>query len=251
MKIVCWNMKWNSNLDKAWALLREMDADSALLQEARKPPASVSDWAEVNPEPWRITGRSVQWRSVVARLSDRVDIEWIESKSIGQGGSDDFIVSRPGTLAAAIVTPKGGSPLTVVSMYAAWESYSRFSGRSSTTLAVGSVHRMISDLTRLVGSRTRMIAAGDLNIYRRWSDRPTPWKWPDGFAMHYGTVLIAWPPSACRSLAPRHRTDVNQLVRTADRAEMCSPSILPESGSPGRQPSSLILSSPHATSPTA
>ena len=32
MKIVCWNMKWNGNRD--WALLREMDADIALLQEA-------------------------------------------------------------------------------------------------------------------------------------------------------------------------------------------------------------------------
>ena len=192
MKIVCWNMKWNGNRERAWALLREMDADIALLQEAGKPPPSVSDWAEVDPEPWRIAGRtgtSVQWRSAVARLSDRVDIEWIESKPIAQAGYYDFAVSRPGSLAAAIVTPKGGSPLTVASMYAVWENYTRHSGRSSATLAAGSLHRMISDLTRLVGRRTRMIAGGDLNIYRRKSDRPTPWTWPDGFAMHYGTVF--------------------------------------------------------------
>ena len=192
VKIVCWNMKWNSNRDRAWALLRDMDADIALLQEARKPPSSVSDWAEVNPGPWRIagrSGRSVQWRSAVARLSDRVDVEWINAKSIEEAGSYEFAVSRPGTLAAAIVTPKGGSPLIVASMYAAWENYTRHSGRSSATLAASSLHRMISDLTRLVGHRTRMIAGGDLNIYRRKSDRPTPWAWPDGFAMHYGTVF--------------------------------------------------------------
>ena len=189
MKIVCWNMKWNSNHDQAWALLRSMDADIALLQEARKPPPSVGDWAEVNPEPWRIAGRSVQWRSVVARLSDRVDVEWIEAKPIAQAGFYDFSASQPGTLAAAIVTPKGGIPMTVVSMYAAWENYSRYSGRSSVTLAASSLHRLISDLTRLVGPRTRMIAGGDLNIYRRSGDRPTPWKWPDGLDMHYGTVF--------------------------------------------------------------
>ena len=188
MKIVCWNMKWNSNRDRAWALLRDMDADIALLQEAREPPPNVSDWAEVNPEPWRITGLNVKWRSVVARLSDRVDVEWIEAKSIAEAGRYEFAVSRPGTLAAAIVTPKGGSPLTVVSMYAAWEYCTPYSGRSSAKLAAGSVHRLISDLTRLVGSRTRMIAGGDLNIWRRKSDRPTPWTW-DGFPMHYGTVF--------------------------------------------------------------
>ena len=203
MKIVCWNMKWNSNHDQAWALLRDMDADIALLQEARKPPPSVGDWAEVNPEPWQIAGRSVQWRSAVARLSDRVDVEWIEAKSIAQAGSYDFAASRPGTLAAAIVTPKGGSPLTVVSMYAAWENYSRYSGRSSVILAVSSLHRMISDLTRLVGPRTRMIAGGDLNIYRRRGDRPTPWTWPDGFAMHYGTVFDRMAAIGVPFIGPR------------------------------------------------
>ena len=95
MKIVCWNMKWSSNHEQAWAMLRAMDADIALLQKARKPPAGVDDWAEVNPEPWRIEGRTVQWRSAVARLSDLIDVEWIASKSIAQAGPYDFAVSRP------------------------------------------------------------------------------------------------------------------------------------------------------------
>ncbi len=203
MKVVCWNMKWNSNHDEAWALLRGMDADIALLQEARKPPPSVDDWAEVNPEPWRMAGRNVQWRSAVARLSDRVDVKWIEGKSIAQSGDHDFAVSRPGTLAAAIVTPKGGSPLTVVSIYAAWENYSRYSGRPSVTLAVSSLHRMISDLTRLVGPRTRMIVGGDFNVYRRRSDRATPWKWPDGWEMHYGTVFDRMEAIGVPFIGPR------------------------------------------------
>ena len=181
-------MRWNSDRDSAWALLRETDADIALLQEARQPPASAA-WADVNPGPWGIAGRRVTWRSAVARLSDRVDVEWIEAKPIALAGSHDFSVSRPGTIAAAVITPENGQPVTVVSMYAAWEYYAQQSGRPSASLAVSSLHRMISDLTRLVGPQTRLIAAGDLNIYRRKSDRPTPWRWPDGFDMHYGTVF--------------------------------------------------------------
>ena len=50
-----------------------------------------------------------------------------------------------------------------------------------------------------------MIAGGDLNIWRRKSDRPTPWTWPD--AMHYGTVFdrmaairaIRRPPGSART----------------------------------------------------
>ena len=188
MKIVSWNI---ARRKACWRVLREMDVDVALFQEATKPPRGVSDWAEieVNPGPWRIAGKKVNWRSAIVRLSDRVSAEWIEDHPLGTAKAGDFAVSRPGTLAAARITGPRLPALTVVSMYGAWENYSRYSNRTSVTMAAGSVHRAISDLSRLVGSRTRLIAAGDLNIYRRWSDKATPWKWPDGSSKHYGTIF--------------------------------------------------------------
>ena len=56
-------------------------------------------------------------------------------------------------------------------------------------MAMAGLHRAISDLTRLVGGRVRLIAAGDLNIYRRTSSKSTPWQWNDGGYRGYGTAF--------------------------------------------------------------
>ena len=188
MRIVSWNMKWNGDQARAWQMLREMDADVALLQEAVE--SHVPTWAEVSPGPWRTSWSDRRpWRTAVAKLSDRVDVEFLEPIPLGQGKRSDFTVSHDGTLAAAVVTPRKGAPLTVVSMYAAWEGFSQHSGRRRTTLAMPALHRAISDLTRLVGPRVRLIAAGDLNIYRRSSQKATPWRWNDGGRRGYGTAF--------------------------------------------------------------
>lgn len=190
MRIVSWNMKWNSDQKRGWQILREMDADIALLQEARRPPRGVNDWAELDPEPWRIAGHGVRWRSAIARLSDRVEVDWIPSKSLIEAGRREFAVSRPGSIVAATVNRKGRAPIVVVSMYAVWEKYATVANRKSKILAVGSAHRVISDLSRLVGSRTRLIAAGDLNAWnRKGGEHPTPFKYLDGGGTHYRTIF--------------------------------------------------------------
>jgi len=65
-------------------------------------------------------------------------------------------VSRPGTLAAALVTPRDGESFHAVSMYAVWETPNECT-RSEWIFADGSVHRIV--------------AAGDLNIYRGYGGR--------------------------------------------------------------------------------
>ena len=65
-------------------------------------------------------------------------------------------MSRPGTLAAALVTPRDGESFHAVSMYAVWETPNECT-RSEWIFADGSVHRIV--------------AAGDLNIYRGYGGR--------------------------------------------------------------------------------
>lgn len=189
MKIVSWNMKWNGNTSESWSLLREMDADVALLQECVKPPRGVSDWAGVSDSDWQIEGKERRpWRSAVVQLSERVEVEWIDSGSVGSGAPLE--ISRPGTLEAAVIRRAGRkTEHTVASMYAAWERYSRLSKRPKKVTAVASAHRVISDLTRLVGGRVRLIAAGDMNVIRCFGTKPHPFKYLDAGCYNYGPIF--------------------------------------------------------------
>ena len=125
MKIISWNI---ARRVSPWHCLLDMDVDIALLQEAAEPPAEVAERVEVDPAPWRTAGADADrpWRAAVVRLSDRACVEWIEPKSIEVAGPGEFAVSRPGTLAAATVTPPNADPqspilpFVVISMYAPW-----------------------------------------------------------------------------------------------------------------------------------
>ena len=91
-----------------------MGAAVALLQEAAEPPAEFADRIDVDTARWHTTGEDCDppraWRAAVVRLSNRVQVEWIEAKSIDDAGSGEFAVSRLGTLAAARVTTPGRDP---------------------------------------------------------------------------------------------------------------------------------------------
>lgn len=119
------------------------------------------------------------------RLSDRVQVQWLESTTVDEAGGGDLAVSRSRTLAAALVTPPEGDPLVVVSMYAVWER-PHSTARSSWIYADGSVHRLISDLSVFVGRERghRIIAAGDLNIFHGYGE------WNSAYwAARYDTVF--------------------------------------------------------------
>ena len=166
VKIICWNI---ARKHAAWRSLLEMDADLALLQEAGKPPPDVAERITTDAAPWRIPGKDSQapWRSAVVKLSDRIEVDWIEAKPVAEAAWNELAVSRPGSLAAARVTPPDGEPFIVVSLYAIWEGPLSSTG-SSWIFADASAHRLISDLSRFIGneSKHRILAAGDINTGR-------------------------------------------------------------------------------------
>ena len=169
VKVISWNI---AHREQAWHALCDTDADIALVQEATEPPADMPPSFEYRPATWRTAGAGHRpWRAAVIKLSNRIDVQWLEPTPIENARDGDLTVSRAGTLDAAIVTPPTGEAFVVVSMYALWEKpYPTTS--SSWIYADGSVHRLISDISVFVGQQLghRILAAGDLNILHGYGD---------------------------------------------------------------------------------
>ena len=176
MKIISWNMAhWHD----PWRCLLDMDIDLALLQEAGKPPPDVAERiqadpaVEVNPGPWetKFIGGISKFRTAIVKLSNRVEIDWIEARSIDKSEPRDLVSSWPGTLAAAAVKPPSGNSLIVVSMYAQWVRTHTRAG-SNFLFSDGSAHHIVSDLSAFIAKEDghRILAAGDLNILRGYGE---------------------------------------------------------------------------------
>ncbi|MDE0100982.1 MAG: hypothetical protein OXN91_09220 [Chloroflexota bacterium] len=179
IKVVSWNI---ATMIEPWKELAAMDADVALLQEARRPPAEVAEHLDIGPqESWDSHSWNSDWWCgrwpalydrwpMVVRLSDRVEVEWFKEISPVSGASPDEIeVSGFGTITAARVTPKDNSiePFIAVSMYGRWLGPHPSVG-PRWIYADASVHRIISDLSTFIGHedsrKHRILAAGDLNM---------------------------------------------------------------------------------------
>ena len=191
--VVSWNI---AKRHEPWRQLVKMDADVALLQEAVPPPDDVarlrdatlppaedtrpldigpqSSWDSHawNSDWWRGRGSALydRWPMVV-RLSNRVTVEWFKQVGpIGWADQEEIAVSGIGTIAAARVTPRDGSPepFIAVSMYDRWEAPHPSKNRSSWIYSDASTHRIISDLSAFISSTDpsthRILAAGDLNM---------------------------------------------------------------------------------------
>ena len=65
LKLIAWNVAQSCD---AWRMLIASDADIALLQEAREPPADVAKRINVDPAPWR-TGSTRLWRAAIVKIS--------------------------------------------------------------------------------------------------------------------------------------------------------------------------------------
>lgn len=184
LKIIAWNIARRA---EAWRRLLDSDVDIALLQEAAQPPPDVAARLDIDPAPWRTAGGGINrpWRTAVVRLSREAEVEWIEPKALEHAGPGELAVSRLGTLSVAIATPRVGKSFVVASMYATWEKpHSSTGGR--WIYADGSVHRLISDLSALIGQQTghRLLAAGDLNILHGYGEHGSPY-----WASRYATVF--------------------------------------------------------------
>jgi hypothetical protein len=198
IRIVSWNIHGKS---LTWHDVLELDADVALLQEAPAPPASLASRIDVeSTAPWETAGGGVRrsWRATVVRLSDRVRLTGRPSVSVDHAERNQFCVSRAGSLAAGDVTVlETGEILTVASMYAAWERPEAKTGR---IYADASAHRLISDLSTLIGNETgrRIIAAGDLNILFGYGEHgSTYWR------SRYDTVFSRMEALGLRFVGPQ------------------------------------------------
>jgi len=184
VKIITWNI---AQRDEAWRFLANTDADIALLQEARQPPADVSSRFAVDTAPWYTAGidSNRRWRTAVVKLSDRLHVDWLRTNTIELAVHDELAISCAGTLAAAMVTPPDEEPILIASMYAAWERPHQRTG-SRWIYADGSAHRLISDLSALIGqqSKHRIIAAGDLNILYGYGEHGNQY-----WASRYATIF--------------------------------------------------------------
>ena len=154
LKVVCWNMQHKK---VGWEHLahaaKKDELDIALLQETCCL-TSVPDSMDIGPVPSRVTGTSLG--CTVVRMSKQVKVQWIHLRE-----------THPGTMCAAQVKLLDGAvpPIIVASMAADSEYPHPVSGGAAKWYCDGPVHRTISDLTRLIGPKTRIIAAGDLNLY--------------------------------------------------------------------------------------
>ena len=180
IKVVCWNI---ATMRDPWRELVEMDADVALLQEARRPPDDVAGKVDIGPDAhwdshvwnsrWWEEGRFNKlydrW-SMVVKLSDRVEVEWFKQVSpISDLDGDEIAVSGIGTVAAARIKSEGVPPFIAVSMYARWMKPHPSTKTSwGVGYSDGSAHRIISDMSAFIGSTDpsthRILAAGDLNV---------------------------------------------------------------------------------------
>ena len=169
-----------------WHCLTAMDADVALLQEAAAPPQEVRSQIHVDSAVWYTAGWP-WWeaRTAIAKLSQRVEVEWIMAKPVGQADSGELGASRLGTLTAARVKADGVEPFVAVSMYSFWEKpHSTVGG--GWIVSDASAHRLISDLSVFIGSQYghRIVAAGDLNILHGHGENGNEY-----WAGRYGSVF--------------------------------------------------------------
>jgi endonuclease/exonuclease/phosphatase family metal-dependent hydrolase len=184
VKIIAWNI---ARREEAWRCLLDTDADIALVQEATEPPVGVARRLEVDLAPWQTggPGQNRPWRAAVVKLSDRVRVQWLEPKPVEDAHPGKLAISQQGTLAAAILTPTTGEPFIVASMYAPWEKPHSTTG-SAWIYADGSAHRVISDLSALIGQQAGhcIVAAGDLNILHGYGENGSAY-----WAARYATVF--------------------------------------------------------------
>jgi endonuclease/exonuclease/phosphatase family metal-dependent hydrolase len=172
MKVLCWNMAHRS---ESWLDVASSDVDVALLQEACAPPEPLRDRIAVDDVAWRTEGVANRpWRTAVVGLSDRYHLRHLAIKPIACATADDLAVSRVGTLAVAAATrPERdvSEAILLASMYAAWEKPHSGTG-SRWIYADASVHRLVSDISALVGRErgNRIVAAGDLNALYGYGD---------------------------------------------------------------------------------
>lgn len=201
LRIVSWNI---ARFAGAWEVLRRPEGavDVGLLQEAI-PPGPEFDFQTVpsREAPWTTAGGRRNFCAAVARLSDRVRMTPVASSPLPNVETKHLSVSQPGTLSAADIEIDGEAPITVISLYSAWES----AREGDWIFADASAHRLISDLSFFISAQRghRIIAAGDLNILYQHSENGSPY-WKE----RYTTVFSRMAALGIPFIGPQHPAGV-------------------------------------------
>jgi len=184
MKIISWNM---AHRPECWQKIFGLKADVALLQEACAPSSPLPPQIDLDHgRPWRTEAGKRDWRTAIVGLSGDVKLERVATKPLAEAGGDELRVSLAGTVSAAQVEhPSLSERITLVSMYAAWETPQQSAG-GDWIFADAAAHRLISDLSALIGRQQghRIIAAGDLNCLYGHGEHGSPY-----WARRYQTVF--------------------------------------------------------------
>jgi exonuclease III len=193
VRVLTWNVAHNP---ENWAVLdrvHEVEAvEVALLQEATRPDRTPQRHA------WPDPSHDTDWSTAVAETPRRwrTAVIWWESfevvplatGSIAEVGEEEETLpeSAPGLFTAVRV---GNTSL--VSLYGLWEHLAG----SREAYSVASVHRSISDLTRLWIDRRdpKVVIAGDWNLWRGYGQ----------WAARYSTVFSRLEAEGFSYLGPR------------------------------------------------
>jgi exonuclease III len=194
IRLVSWNVGGRALLRD----LQDLDADVALLQEARLPSAGEApEVLPADPTLWSTPGGAKrEWRTAVIRLSDRVELDPRPNVGAERVASDaDWIVSRHGTITAADIKVGGKAKFTVASVYALWES-----APHGVIFADASAHRILSDLSVLMASPDhRVLIAGDWNILFGYGEHGDSY-----YRSRYATVFDRADALGLQFMGPQH-----------------------------------------------
>jgi hypothetical protein len=142
MRILSWNI---AHRVEPWrTLAKDETFEVALLQEAKAPPEDVKLFVFPDPSGWGPSFRTAVVGSPRCRT-----LRPLPTAAVGQAGRGIVPESRPGTITAAEATLTSGEVITLVSIYANWEDPTAESG---WIVADASAHRLISDVSLLIGS---------------------------------------------------------------------------------------------------
>ena len=157
MRIWSWNIH---QMQEPWRVIAADETlDLALVQEAKLPPKELPVTVFPDPTSW-----GSGFRAAVVARSTRHPVRAIPTAPPHQAGRGIVPESRPGTVAPVIATLPTGEEITLVSVYATWENPTPEKS-AWEIFADASVHRLISDVSALIGSVRghRIAVAGDLN----------------------------------------------------------------------------------------
>ena len=198
-RIVSWNI---AHRIEPWRVLVASGVDAALLQEAQCPPPDVRDSMEIDAVEWRTEGAAIErpWRTAVVGLSDRVQLRHRSLAPLTSASRHEMAVSVPGALAVAdMEIIETGEVITLASLYGLWETPVA-QAESTWIYADASVHRLISDLSALIGRQRghKLIAAGDLNVLYGYGEQGSPyWK------ARYDTIFARMEALGLRFVGPQ------------------------------------------------